>query len=77
MTDNHIYVAWAQDENKPDRLVRTACNRCYGSQVAVRELTHIEVVSQYGTAHKGGDGSKDGHTDCGIDATGPTWWWRT
>ena len=72
MSEALDYVSWAEEEGKPDLQVRRACNRCYGSQVAVRELPHIEIVSQYGTAHKEGE---NGKTDCGIDATGEHWWW--
>lgn len=65
------------EETGEQRDVKRTCNRCFGTGVAVAELDVIEVVSQWGTAHKGGDGTLDGHTSCGIDATGPTWWWRT
>lgn len=62
------------EETGEKREVRRACNRCYGNAVSVAELELIEVVSRYGTAHKGAD---YGETACGIDATGPDWWHRS
>lgn len=74
MTDRYVHL----DEDT-ERLVKRACNRCYGRGVSVLELPAIEVVSQYGTAHKaagnGSFGPRNHHTDCGIDATGTQWWW--
>lgn len=73
--DVHVYFEEGNGERTGERrLVRRACNRCYGRGIAVEELERIEVVSVYGTAHAAGE---EGKTDCGIDATGPQWWWRT
>ena len=77
MSEQRTMVSWAEG-GKPDREVKRACNRCYGSSVSVSELETIEVVSQYGTAHVAADprDHRGGHTRCGIDATGESWWWH-
>lgn len=57
-------------------VVRRTCNRCYGHAISVDEVK-LDVVSQYGTAHASrSDGhTHDGHTQCGIRATGDNWRW--
>jgi hypothetical protein len=65
-----VYVSWGANDARPDRKVSRACNRCYGSQVSVREI-EVELVSQFGTAHRKGE---EGETGCGIPAPGPEWW---
>ncbi len=61
-------------EDGSGRVVRRACNRCYGRSISVEDLSPIWIVSQRGTAHNNIGG--EGKTACGIDATGPTWWHR-
>ncbi len=70
--DNRVQVSFGTDDPRRDIEVKRACNRCYGRAVSAREI-EIEVVSRYGTAHKAGASSR---TNCGIDASDSTWWWR-
>lgn len=51
--------------------IKAGCLRC---GVTREQIDHgYVIVSPRGTAHHGCDG--DGNTDCGLDATGPKWWW--
>jgi hypothetical protein len=49
------------------------CKRCYPDQPEIAAITEIYLVSPTGVVHHGAD---FGVTGCGIDATGPNWWWR-
>ena len=73
------WVSFGTGDDRPDIEVRRACNRCFGSQVALSELDEFEIVSRYGTVHKAGTARWPGHkpTDCGIDTSGPAWWHRS
>lgn len=65
------------EESGKEIEVRRTCNRCYGHAISVDDLaaTGFYIVSRYGTAHDTRSGDA-GRTNCGIDATGPTWWHR-
>lgn len=54
----------------PRPYVGRRCKRCGVAEADV-ERDNV-VVSITDTAHYGHD---DGTTVCGIDATGPGWWW--
>ena len=58
------------DETGAERAVVQYCARCAQGFEGGEE---IEIVSPSGIAHcqRG-----DERTKCGIDATGPNWWWR-
>ena len=55
------------EETGEERTVERSCLRC---QVDADDPWF--VVSPAGIAHHG---AANGHTDCGIDATGDGWWW--
>lgn len=58
-------------ETGEERKVEHNCRRCAIVDPSASEH-HFTVISKHGTAHIGVD---YGMTACGIDATGPTWWW--
>ena len=62
----------SQCDERPMPRVARRCKRCHNPTWKDVANGNV-VVSPRGTAHHGQD---DGETDCGIDATGPKWWWR-
>lgn len=58
------------DETGEEREVTSFCKRCL--KIEPDEL-NVMIVSPDGMAHAGSD---NGHTLCGIDATGRNWWHR-
>jgi hypothetical protein len=46
------------------------CSRCRPTPAEIQ--SGYVVISPQNVAHHGGG---DGWTQCGIDATGPWWWW--
>lgn len=54
----------------PEPQIRRFCVNCYPNSGAHL----VGLVSPYGTAHLG---KNDGFTQCGIDARGDQWWWRS
>lgn len=57
----------------PKPAVRHQCSRCRSSRELYHPIpAHGGVVSPAGIEHFGKDG---GTTLCGVDATGPGWWW--
>lgn len=54
---------------RPMPPVKRLCSKC---DVRLWQVDRGQVVvSPRGTAHNG----MDGDTWCGVDATGPNWWW--
>jgi len=71
------YVYWEDDPSRR-RKVTGVCQVCrrvmaryYGLPL---RMENPYIVSPGGTIHSGGEW---GQTDCGRDATGTDWWWRT
>jgi hypothetical protein len=63
-------VWWEEDETKR-RKVTGHCRRCCADG-----CERYDIVSPMGVVHHGAE-HNEGYTACGIDATGPDWWWRT
>jgi len=62
--DVNAYAEQARPE------IKRGCLHC-GVTPANIEIGNV-IVSPQGLAHFGMD---DGNTYCGVDATGPHWWW--
>ena len=60
------------EETGEERAVKRACARCAKSIEGRFFAYSPGVVSPSGIEHIGVTG---GDTACGIDATGPGWWW--
>jgi hypothetical protein len=65
-------VFW-EDDPARTRDVIGFCHVCY-PPFLLRSDEPVMLVSPQGLAHHS---SIDGETDCGHDATGPDWWWRS
>lgn len=63
-------VVWEDDPNR-SRDVYGFCRICYPRLTGNEP---VMLVSPQGLAHMS---SIEGETNCGHDATGPDWWWRT
>ena len=65
-------VTWA-DEPERERLVKRRCRRCVAviGAAAAESGWRQGVVSPAGIEHL----TDSELTFCGIDATGPEWWW--
>jgi hypothetical protein len=71
------YVYW-EDEPGKRRKVKSICSAC--QRISNRDyrlpllIDKPPIVSPTGIVHSDGE---YGITDCGRDATGPEWWWRS
>ena len=63
-----VVVHW--EEGDKWRAILGYCKTCKASE------ENFNIVSPTGTAHRGNEWNED-HTQCGRDATGLDWWWRT
>jgi hypothetical protein len=63
-------VYWEDDPDRK-REVRRFCPIC---RPEGGDIDDVVIVSRVGVAH---ESSGYGETDCGRDATGPHWWWRS
>ena len=66
-------VVWEDDPTKT-RTVVSMCKRCakVDPSFAYESVVDVPIVSPSGIGHHS---SGYGITDCGLDATGPDWWW--
>lgn len=61
------------EETGKERKVIGRCGRCQRTKVFIFDPNwRGAIVSPRGVMHIGCDG---GETACGLDATGPEWWW--
>lgn len=68
-------TVWWDDDPARKRLVTRICARCQ-AYTAIRSLDEVWIVSPAGLGHAESE-YNEGHTACGLDATGLDWWWRT
>ncbi len=62
------------EEDGRERVVTGRCGRCERTNTFIFSPGWVGcVVSPSGVMHIG---VEYGMTACGIDATGPDWWWR-
>lgn len=64
-------IVYWEDDRKRERWVRRWCPIC---RPEGGSLDDVQIVSRVGVAH---ESAGYGETDCGRDATGENWWWRT
>lgn len=80
MSDGFVGVVY-YDETGATRAVTRFCERCQRSisqgdhTRRMTVLSEVAIVSPGGIAHAGHE-RVEGVTACGMDATGPEWWWR-
>jgi hypothetical protein len=67
-------VYWEDDPSRVREVIRM-CKRCCAvdPSFVFESVNDVMIVSPSGLGHHS---SGYGVTDCGIDATGPDWWWR-
>ena len=80
MSELAYEVHW-EEEPERKRKVTGFCENCQRSVSQgnhtrrMSSLTDIQIVAPSGLAHAGHWEFTD-KTACGLDATGPEWWWR-
>ena len=70
--NKRIMLSGRDEISLAELKVKRPCMRCY-PDVEVEDIDPVLLVSVSGTVHQPGE---SGMTRCGVDATGPLWWWR-